>query len=145
MSLIGLLTATEKQVHLGRLVAVETKQLKGTRDTRKGDPHSHVTPSTSEMVAGGRQCTRRSTTIPTKTCSANLYRRIKGRRGHLIKRAHCKERLAPSRNQTTHKLSATKSGLSGCKRVPGPLLKQHSPHCYRLHNSGCIQGGRDVV
>ena len=33
------------------------KQLKGPRITRKGDPHFQVTPPTSEMMAGGRQCT----------------------------------------------------------------------------------------
>ena len=54
------------------------KQLEGTRDTRKSDPHSQVTPLPSEMGAGGRQCTHRSTITPSKTCSANLYRRIKG-------------------------------------------------------------------
>ena len=48
MSLIGLLTATEKQVHLGPLhmthtVALE-KQLESTRITRKGDTCSKVAP-----------------------------------------------------------------------------------------------------
>ena len=42
MFLIGLLTATEKQVHLGRLhmrpYSGISKQLEGTRITRKGDP-----------------------------------------------------------------------------------------------------------
>ena len=50
--------ATEKQA--------SQKQLEGTRDTRKGDPHSEVTPLTSEMGAGGRQCTHRSTITPSK-------------------------------------------------------------------------------
>ena len=45
MSLIGLLTATETQVHLGRLE--KKKKLEGTRITRKGDPiprslHPHL-------------------------------------------------------------------------------------------------------
>ena len=35
-------------------------------------------------------------------------------------------RLVPSRKQTTHKLSGTKGGLSSPKRVPRPLLEQHS-------------------
>ena len=64
---------------------VSQKQLEGTRDTRKGDPHSKVTPSTSEMVAGGRQCAHRSTITPVKTCSADLYRRIKRRVGCSLK------------------------------------------------------------
>ena len=41
------------------------KQLESTRDTRKGDPLSQVTP-TSEMVAGGKQCAHRSTITPLK-------------------------------------------------------------------------------
>ena len=58
MSLIGLLTATEKQVHLGRLheinpVAFE-KQLEGSRTLGQTNPNSQIPPSTSKMVAGGR-------------------------------------------------------------------------------------------
>ena len=94
------------------------------------------------MVAGGRQCAHRSTITPTKTCSADLYRRIKRRVGCSLKRAHCKGRLVPSRKQTAHKLSGTKSAPSGHKRVSGPLFKQHSPHSYRQHNSGCLHKQR---
>ena len=48
MSLIGLLTATEKQVHIGRLhmrpmVAIE-EQLEGNRITRKGYTSPQTTP-----------------------------------------------------------------------------------------------------
>ena len=58
-SLIGLLTATEKQVHLGRLpyeaetVALE-QELEGTRITRKGDASPQVAPPSLKMVAGGK-------------------------------------------------------------------------------------------
>ena len=56
MSLIGLLTATEKQVHLGGLHMRPLqwylkKKLDGTRVTRKGDTSPQVTQSTSDMVA----------------------------------------------------------------------------------------------
>ena len=60
MSLIGLLAATEKQVHLGRLhyethtVALE-ERLEGTRITRKGDTHSQIAPPPPKVVAGGKQ------------------------------------------------------------------------------------------
>ena len=58
MSLIGLLTATEKQVHLGRLhnEAHTVAQLEGTRVTGKGDTRSQVPPPSLKMVAGGKQC-----------------------------------------------------------------------------------------
>ena len=75
MSLIGLLTATEKQVHLGRLHmrVASQKQLEGTRVTRKRDFNSQVPAPPLTMVAKRRQCSHRSTTTPNKTCSANIY------------------------------------------------------------------------
>ena len=83
-------------------IVVSQKQLDSTRDTGKGDPHSKVTPPTSKMVAGAKQCAHRSTITPTKSCSANLYRRIKRRVGRSLKQVHSKGRLVPSRKQTTH-------------------------------------------
>ena len=142
MSLIGLLTATEKEVHLGRLhethtVALE-KQLEGTRISRKGDTRSLIAPPPPKVVAGGKQCASRSTITPTKTCSADIYRQIKRRVRRSLKRAYCKGNLVPSRKQVTHKPFGTKSGLSGPKRVPRPLLQQHSTSSHRQHNSGCL-------
>ena len=58
--------------------------------------------------------------------------------GRSLKRAHCKGNLVSSRKQVTHKSPGTKSGLSGLKRVPRPLFKQHSPGSLRQHNSGCL-------
>ena len=57
-------------------VALE-KQLENTRITRKGDPCSQVAPPPPKVVARGNQCSVRSTVTPTKTCSADIYRRIK--------------------------------------------------------------------
>ena len=135
-----LITDCYRETSTLRLVAHEThtvasqKQLEGSGDNGKGHPRSKITPPTSEMVTGGRQCAHRSTITPTKTCSADLFRRIKRRVGHSLKRAHCKGKLVPSREQTAHKLSEAKSSLSGLKRVSGPLFKQHCPHSYRQHN-----------
>ena len=53
MSLIGLLTATEKQV--AHTVALE-KQLEGPRITRQGDPSPQVAPPPPKVMAGGKQC-----------------------------------------------------------------------------------------
>ena len=91
MSLIGLLTATEKQVHPGRLQVYEAhtvaleKQLEGARVTRKGDSSPQIAPPLPKVVAGGRQCATRSTITPFKTCSANIYRYIKRKVGHSLK------------------------------------------------------------
>ena len=88
--------------HEAHTVALE-KQLEGTRITRQGDPGPQVTPPPSKVVAGGKQCAHRSTITPSKTCSANFYRRIKRRVGRSLRRAHCKRHLVPSRKQTAHK------------------------------------------
>ena len=61
------------------------EQLEGSRIPGEDNSHSKVTPSTSEMVAGGRQCCYRSTFTPTRACSANFYRRIKRRVGCTLK------------------------------------------------------------
>ena len=126
--------ATSYEAHT---VALE-KQLEGTRVTGKGDTRSQVAPPPLKMVAGGKLCSSRSTITPSKTCSANLYRRIKRRVGHSLKRAHCKGNLVSSRKQVAHKSPGAKSSLSGLKRVPRPLFKQHSPGSHRQHNSGCL-------
>ena len=143
MSLIGLLTATEKQVHLGRLHMRPIqwhleKQLEGTKITGKGDTSSHVPPPTSKVVAGGKQCASRSTITPAKTCSANLYRRIKRRVGRSLRRPQCKGNLVPSREQVTHKPLRAKSSISSSKGVSNPGLQQDSVDSHRQHNSGCL-------
>ena len=114
------------------------KQLESTRDTGKDYPHSQITPPTSKMVAGGKQCYHRSTITPTKTCAADLYRRIKRRVGRSLKRAHGKGKLVTSRKQTAHKLSRVKSSSPGIKKISSPLYQHYSPHSYRQHYSGCL-------
>ena len=123
-------------------VALE-EQLEGPRITRKCDTFPQVTPPPLKVVAGGKQCATRSAITPTKTCSADIYRRIKRRVRCSLKQAHCKGNLVPSRKQVEYKPFGTKGGLSGPKRVPRPLLKQYSPLGHRQHNSGCLyQQGR---
>ena len=123
-------------------VALE-KQLESTRITRKGDTSSQVDPPPPKVVAGGNQCSSRSTITPTKTCSADIYRRIKRRVGRSLKRT-ARGTLGSSRKQVA---LGTKSGLSGLKRVPRPLCKQHSPGSHRQHNIGCLyqQRGGDEL
>ena len=100
MSLIGLLTATEKQVHLGRLhmrpIQWHLKTTGGYQNHWKGDTRSQVTPPSLKVVAGGKQCSSRSTITPTKTCSADIYRCIKRRVGRsqvTLKARHIPGRL----------------------------------------------------
>ena len=128
MSLIGLLTATE------------------TTDTAT-DTGSQVPPPPSKVVAGGKQCATRSTITPSKTCSADLYRRIKRRVGRSLGRPYCKRNLVPSREQVTHKPLRAKGCISSSKRVSNSGLQQDSVDSYRQHNSGCLyqQRGGDEV
>ena len=97
------------------------KQLEGTRDTKKGHPHSQVTPHSPKMVASGRKCPSRPAITPPQSCPANLYRCIKRRVGRPFRGPHCKGNLIPSSKQATHKISGTKGSLSGPKEVPRPL------------------------
>ena len=135
--------ATSHETHT---VALE-KQLDCTRATRKGDPSPQLPPPTSKVVAGGKQCATRSTITPSKTCSANVYRRTKRRVGHSLRRAHCKGNLVAARKQVAHKPLRTKSSIFSSKRVSNPLLQQDSTDSYRQHNSGCLyqQRGGDKV
>ena len=121
--------------HEAHTVALE-KQLEGPRVSGKGDPGSQVPPPPSKVVAGGRQCTTRSTFTRPKTCSANLYRRIKRRVGRSLRRAHCKRNLVSSREQITHKPVRAKSSIPSSKRLSNPRLQQDSVDSYRQHNSG---------
>ena len=124
-----------------------TVALEGPRITGKGDTGSQVPPPPSKVVAGGKQCATRSTITPSKTCSADLYRRIKRRVGRSLGRPHCKRNLVPSRKQVAHKPLRAKGCISSSKRVLNPGLQQDSVDSYRQHNSGCLhqQRGGDEV
>ena len=110
-SVIGLLTVTEKQVHVGQLHETHSVaspiQLEGPRITGKGDPNPQVLAPPFTMMAEGRQCTYRPTITPNKTCSANNYRRINRKVGRSLRRALCKSNLVPSGKQAAYKLSRT--------------------------------------
>ena len=125
-------------------VALE-KQLEGPRIIRKGDPCSQIPPLSSKVVAGGGQCATRSTITPSRACSANIYRRIKRRVGRSLRRAHCKGKLVPTREQVAHKPLGAKSSISSSKGVSNPRPQQDSVDSYRQHNSGCLYQQRGVV
>ena len=122
------------------------KQLEGTRISREGYPSTKVPAPSLTMVARGRQCASRPTITPSKTCSANFYRRIKRRVGRSLKRVHCKRVLVGAGKQATHKLSGTKSSVPSLKRVSKSLCRQNSPGSNRQYYSGSLhkQGRRNV-
>ena len=137
MSLIGLLTATEKQVHLGRLHMrpIQWHLKNNWRIPEENYSPTQVSAPSLTMVARGKQCAPRPTFTPNKTCSANLYRRIKRRVGRSLKRIHCKRVVVGAGKQAPHKLSGTQSGFPSLKRVPKSLCKQDSSSGNRQHHS----------
>ena len=85
-------------------------------------------------------------------CSSDLNRCLKRRRGthfgDLTVRGGGGGGVVLARKQVTYKLSDTKSGISGPKRVTRPLFKWAFTHSNRQHHSCClhIQGSRhDIV
>ena len=118
------------------------KRLEGTRITRKSDPNSQVPAPPLTMVIKRRQCSHRPTITPNKTCSANIYRRIKRRVGHSLKQTHFKRVLVTARKQAAYQLSRTKSSLSISERVPRPLYRQDSTCGNRQHYSSVIHKQR---
>ena len=123
------------------------KQLEGTRIFREDYPSTKVPVPALTMVARGKQCASRSTITPSKTCSANFYRRIKRRVGGSLKRVHCKRVLVGAGKQAAHKLSGAQSSLSSPKRVPKSLCRQNSSSSNRQYYSGSLhkQGRRHEV
>ena len=116
--------------------------LENTEVTRKSDPNSHFPAPAFKMVATGRQRSHRPTITPNKACSANLYRRIKRRVGHSLRRAHRKRDLVPAGKQAAYTLFGTKGCVSSLKRVPKPLFPQDSScgkrqrYCSLIHKQG---------
>ena len=96
------------------------KQLEDTGVTRKGYSNSQVPGPSLTMVARRRH---RPTITLNKTCAANLYRRIKRRVGHTLKRMHSKRGLVTTRKQVAYKLSGTKSSLPSLERVSRHLCR----------------------
>ena len=152
MSLIGLLLATEKQVHLGRLHMRPIqwhlkKQLEDTGISGEDNPYPHIPTSSSTVVAERKQCPHRPAPTSRKACYSDLYRCIKRRVGRSLKRAHCKRNLVLTRKQAAHKLPRIKSSISSPKTVPRPLHRPDSLGGNRQHHSSVVykQGGRHEV
>ena len=153
MFLISLVTATEKQVHLGRLHMrliqwhQKKTKLEGPRITGKGDPNPQVPAPPFTMGAEGRQCTYRPTITPNKTCSANISRHINRRVGRSLRRAHCTGTWSLPGSKLHINYLELKAVFLALKECPRPLLKQDSTCSNRQHHSSIIhkQGRRHEV
>ena len=93
------------------------------------------------MVATGRQRSHRPTITPNKTCSANLYRRIKRRVGRSLKQTHCQRDLVTARKQTAvavavDALSLQWEGLDAYAFPPAAILGKVVE---KLQDSPCMR------
>ena len=147
MSLIGLLTATEKQVHLGRL-HMRPIQWHLKNNWRVPESLEKVIPVPKSLHPHLRWWLEEGNVqLGQPTCSGNIYRRIKRRVGRSLRRAHCKGNLVPTREQVAHKPLGAESSISSSKGVSNPRLQQDSVDSYRQHNSSCLyqQRGGDEI
>ena len=140
-------TSSSRPVAYATYTMASQEKLEGSGIVGETNSHTKVSSSTSTMVVRRRQCPHRPAFTPHKTCSADLYRRIKRRVGRSLRRAYCKRNLVPTRNQAAYKLPRAQSSSIGAKRVQRPLYRQNSScrnrqyHCGGLHK----QGRRDEV
>ena len=149
MSLIGLLTATEKQVHLGRLHmrpiqwhlknnwSVPESLEKVIPIPRSLHPHLQWWLDKDNVLTG-------QPLHPIKHALQIFTDTSKEGWGASLKRAYCKGNLVPTRKQAAYKLPRTQSSFLSIKRVPRPLHKQDSSCSNRQYHSGSIykQGRR---
>ena len=152
-------TSSPRQTAYETHTMAPQKQLARTRISTKSDSNSQISASSLKMVASRRQRSHRPTITPHKTCSANLYRRIKRRVGRSLKRTHCKRFVVPTGKQPTHKLPGIKSSAPSTEGIPGSLLRTDSTggkkfipfecnyYQNRQHYSSVVhqQGGRNEV
>ena len=123
------------------------KQLEGTRISGEDYPSTEVPAPALTMVARRRQGASRPTFTPSKTCSANFYRRIKRRVGRSLKRVHYKGVLVDTGKQAAHKRCRTKSSFPSFERVPRSLCRKNSSSSNRQYYSSSLhkQGRRNEV
>ena len=151
MSLIGLLTATEKQVPLGRLHMRPIqwhlkKHWRVPESLEKeipipGSLHPHLQWWTQEEnVLKGQP-------LHPLRHAVQIFRRLKRRLGCSLRRLHSKRYLVSARKQVAHKLLRTKSRVVSTKKIPTISARKGRPDCHRQHYSCGIhqQGGRYEV
>ena len=148
MSLIGLLTANEKQVHLGQL-HMRPIQWHLKNNWRVPESVEKVIPIPRSLHPHLKWWLEQRNVLPDQPLrplkhSLQIFtdESKEGWGTHLNKHT-ARGILFTSRKQTAHKLSGTKGGLFGPKRVPKSLQEQLSSHSYRQHHSVCLykQGG----
>ena len=149
MSLIGLLTATEKQVHLGCL-HVRPIQWHLKNNWRVPESLEKVIPIPSSLHPHLQWWLKEDNVLtgqPLHPIKHALQIFTDTSEEGWGVQAHCKRNLVPSGKQTAYKLPRTQGSFPSLKRIPRPLLRQDSTCSNRQHHSGVIhkQGRRHDV
>ena len=139
MSLIGLLTATEKQVrsspHASHSVAPK-KTLAGARGPRESHSATFLSATSPRLVVRRGKCIKGPTLASIKSRPSTVYRRIKRRLGRSLRGLYGKRRLVRSRKPTSYQLLGTQGSFSGPQEFRTSLPK---PDCLggdRQYNCG---------
>ena len=141
MSLIGLLTATEKQVHLGRL-HMRPIQWHLKQHWRIPESLQKVIPIPRSLYPHLQWWLQEDNIL-----TGQPLHPIKHALGRSLKRIHCQRDLVTARKQAAYKLFRTQGSVSCLKRVSKPLCKQNSTCGNRQHYSDVVykQGRRHEV
>ena len=127
--------------HATHSVALE-EALACPRKPREGNSSAQVSPCSSEVVVGSRQGSERSTLTPFTARPPTVYRRLKRRLGHTLRRLHGKRPLVQIRRRIAHKFARTQGGPIGPKTVRAIVLEPdhsslHGQHdCRLVHQQG---------
>ena len=147
MTLIRLLTATEKQVWAGRLhmrpVQWHLKRYWHVPESLEKIIPIPLSPSTPRLVVRRRQCTQRSAFAPPSTRS-NIYRHLKRRLGRTLTGIHGKRRLVRTRKSSPHQFLGAKSSAAGPQEFRVSLQGADCSDSNGQHNCSLLhqQGGR---
>ena len=147
MSLIGLLTATEKQVHLGRL-HMRPIQWHLKNNWRVPESLEKVIPLPRSLHPHLQWWLEENNVLtgqplhPIKHALQIFTDASKEGWGAHLNRVYCKRILVGTGEQTAHKLSRTQSGVFGPQRVPKSLCRQNSSSSNRQYYSGRLHKQR---
>ena len=151
MSLIGILTATEKQVHLGwlHLRHIQWPLKKPVSQNHWKRNHLSQSPNPSILILSDGFKRQTFFKVSHYTFSAMLFRSLQltQEKTEALSPETSVQEACGSSKKASCMLSRTKGHLLGPKIVPGSLYLQDSSHSYRQHYSGCLykQGGRHEV
>ena len=148
MSLIGLLTATEKQVWAGRL-HMRPVQWHLKRHWHVPKSLEKIIPiplssSTPGLVVGGEQCAQGATFAPPSARPTDIYRRLKRRLGRTLRGIHSKRRLVGARKSPPYQFLGTQGSSFSSQEFRAAVQGTDCPHRNRQHDCSLLhqQGGQ---